>query len=402
MSGAPDSVGGATADYTEFTSMSYQSIDRLQNALTESVFHYAKDRKKAAGRALGTIVEVITFYLLKSWGFEQSLSIERPLPEFGNPEITHNVEYSLHPILAEFDLSLKREKLPIRSAHLFSELPATAFKLEDFRITGNTLLTTKEALRNSCVIATSDDSHLVATLKTQDFFTAPLIAVVEQFRRPYALFECKRVGIEEGRKKGPQTIEKAKQGAYVARSVSSLHKVRMLSGELRGIIHLPDETIYSLPYEKLIAEVIGSQDKDVLAHFVMTVGVVSNHGNWFTSENHNKELKVLAQSYDWLLFLTDAGLAEFITDLLLSPVPELAAARNAFLSSYSAEKKVNSFTKISMDYKADRVLEAYFIRNAQRILDWFNIITPKHHTAAELRSQLSSLRDKNWKAIHRP
>ena len=43
---------------------------------------------------------------------------------------------------------------------------------------------------------------------------------------------------------------------------------------------------------------------------------MSNHGNWFTSGNQNKEMKVLAQSYDWLLFLTDDGLAQFITDLL--------------------------------------------------------------------------------------
>jgi hypothetical protein len=50
-------------------------------------------------------------------------------------------------------------------------------------------------------------------------------------------------------------------------------------------------------------EVIYSNDKELLRRFILTVGVVSNHGNWFTSENPNKELKVLAQSYDWLLFL---------------------------------------------------------------------------------------------------
>ena len=50
------------------------------------------------------------------------------------------------------------------------------------------------------------------------------------------MFECKRVGVEEGNKKGPQTIEKAKQGAYVARTVSSLQKIRIDSGELHGVI----------------------------------------------------------------------------------------------------------------------------------------------------------------------
>ena len=87
--------------------MSYGSVDQLQKALTKNVFHYAKDSKKAAGRALGTIVEIITFYLLKSWGLNNCISIEKKIPEYGNPDITHNVEYSLHPILRNMKLRLK-------------------------------------------------------------------------------------------------------------------------------------------------------------------------------------------------------------------------------------------------------------------------------------------------------
>ena len=85
--------------------MSYQSVDQLQKVLTQKVFHYAKDSKKAAGRALGTLVEIMTFYALKSWGLEHSIAIERPLPEFANDEITHNVEYS-SPVL----LSIKPQR----------------------------------------------------------------------------------------------------------------------------------------------------------------------------------------------------------------------------------------------------------------------------------------------------
>src|ERR1017187_9464955 len=76
---------------------SYPSVDQLQKVLTKEVFHYAKDSKKAAGRALGTLVEIIAFYSIKSWGLERNVAIERPLPEFANEDITHNVEYSLHP-----------------------------------------------------------------------------------------------------------------------------------------------------------------------------------------------------------------------------------------------------------------------------------------------------------------
>ena len=42
--------------------MPYESIDALQRALTRDVFHYAKDAKKAAGRALGTLVESIDVF----------------------------------------------------------------------------------------------------------------------------------------------------------------------------------------------------------------------------------------------------------------------------------------------------------------------------------------------------
>ncbi len=54
--------------------MPFQSVDSLQKMLTKDVFHYAKDSKKAAGRALGTLVEIITFYLLKAWGSTPMLS----------------------------------------------------------------------------------------------------------------------------------------------------------------------------------------------------------------------------------------------------------------------------------------------------------------------------------------
>jgi hypothetical protein len=226
-----------------------------------------------------------------------------------------------------------------------------------------------------------------------------MVTVTEQWGKPYAMFECKRVGVEEGMRKGPQTIEKAKQGAYVAKSVSSLHKLRMSSGELRGLIYLPDGTPYSKGYLELLEEIIGSDSQDLLRDFVMTVGVVSNHGNWFTSEDHNKELKVLAQSYDWLLFLTDEGLSQFITELLLSPTPQLEHARAAFLKSYAAGKTKNQFTKVSMEYQADQVLQGYFRENAERIDNWFNVITPEG-SLGNLRTELSRLRSKNWRGIH--
>ena len=102
--------------------MSYPSVDGLQKALTREVFHYAKDAKKAAGRALGTLVEIITFYALKSWGLERYVAIERSLPEFANDDITHNVEYSLHPSTPLAQIEFSRDALPITARKIANEI----------------------------------------------------------------------------------------------------------------------------------------------------------------------------------------------------------------------------------------------------------------------------------------
>ncbi len=379
--------------------MAYESVDRLQNVLAKEVFHYATDAKKAAGRALGTLVEIITFYMLKSWGFEHSIAIERRVPEYGNPEVTHNVEYSLHPILGEESLTMDEPRFPITSARILARLREIRIPDIDRLWTSNKLLTESGILRNSCTLGRGSRALLVATLDSTTG-GALRITVVEQFSRPYAIVECKRVGVEEGMKKGPQTIEKAKQGAYVARSVSSLHKFRTASGERRGLIYKSGDVPYSRSYADLVAEIMSSEDPELLRGFILTIGVVSNHGNWFTSNDHNKEIKVLEQSYDWLLFLTDQGLAEFITELLLEPKPLLQAAKEAFLISYGAGKKKNRFTKVQMDYRADQVLQTYFRENSLRVGGWFNVIGPPNLPMSALQSQLSALREKNWREVH--
>jgi hypothetical protein len=129
------------------------------------------------------------------------------------------------------------------------------------------------------------------------------------------------------------------------------------------------------------------------------VGVVSNHGNWFTGEDHNKELKVLAQSYDWLLFLTDQGLAEFVSELLLNPTPELTDARRAFLQSYGPAASGNRFTKVRIDLRADVVLRHYFTARANKIETWFNIIAPQGGSLKNLWGELKILNGKDWRQI---
>jgi hypothetical protein len=378
--------------------MAYESVDKLQKALAETVFIYADDKKKAAGRALGTLIEIITFYLLKTWGLGPSVAIERGLEEYKNPGITHNVEYSLHPVKFIERLEIEKPSLPITPAKIYKTFGDQLQHLQGFEKKGHALLSSSGILRNACVLGEADDVILVGLVNLLKGEALEL-DLVGQFRTPYTMFECKRVGVEEGNKKGPQTIEKAKQGAYVARTVSSLQKIRTHTGELYGVIPKKDGTLYSKPYAKLLDEVVRSKDPELLRHFILTVGVVSNHGNWFTSDNPNKELRVLAQSYDWLLFLTDDGLAEFIADILQSAAPAVAPAKDAFLASYSATKKENRFTKVQMALDADKVLQDYFAKNIWRIEKCFNIISPKNNSIGQLKSQIDVLSKKDWQNI---
>lgn len=203
-------------------------------------------------------------------------------------------------------------------------------------------------------------------------------------------------------RKGPQTIEKAKQGAYVARSVSSLQKFRLADGRLQGVIDLGGGNLRTGEYAPLLREVIDGDAPEPLRNFILTVGVVSNHGNWFTAEDHNKELRVLAHSYDWLLFLTDLGLCQFIEKLLLKPVADLRPARDAFLASYPKTTGGSQFTKVTMGVDADLALKRYFKLHELEVESWFNVIGPRGGALRQLREDLVKLVGKDWKGIRQP
>lgn len=377
--------------------MPYESVEQLQQALTGSIFGYAKDAKKAAGRALGTIVEIITFYLLESWGLGSAVAIERRIPEFGNREITHNIEYSLHPVFAEFVVRMDAAGQSLTAYNVLKRLAAQG-EFSQFNRLSNTLLTKDGIVRNACTLACNVDSCLVASIieRTQHSF---VLSITQQSIKPYAILECKRVGVEEGTKKGPQTIEKAKQGAYVARSVSSLQKVRLENGELYGVVYQNGVVRHSAPYRELFEFIIKANDPQLLRHFVLTAGIVSNHGNWFTGDDHNKELKVLAQSYDWLIFLTDEGITQFIEDVILSPSSEYRGIQSAFIASYAPNKTKNQFTKVQINIEAHEQLIRYFSANADRISGWFNVIAPYGGTLTHLRTDIEILKNKPWGEI---
>ena len=378
--------------------MPYASIDSLQRELASNVFHYTSDSKKAAGRALGTLVEIITFYLIKSWGLEKNVAIERRLPEYANPGITHNVEFSFHPSTELGVFAATESDLPLTAKKIHKLLGSPEWANDAFK--SNQLVSKNNILRNGCTIHENSDRIIIARLAGSTSGTYQF-SIHDLNPHPFGVVECKRVGVEEGNKKGPQTIEKAKQGAYVARTVSSLQKVRMNNGEMYGVLHLETGELRYEPYRGFLQTVVQSDEKSLLGGFIFTVGVVSNHGNWFTAEDHNKELQVLANSYDWLVFLTDAGLCEFVQSLIINPDEEFLPIKNAFHASYNKNKKGNQFTKVKIALEADSALRSYFSKNICKAEGWFNVIGPTGSNISGLRNQMNALSSKNWEAILR-
>ena len=335
------------------------------------------------------MVELVTFYTLRAWGLRDHIVIERQVPEFANLSILHNVEFSLHRVIVKHGIQATSMSLPLTTAKLKGEVPC----LQQATLKTTQLLTMNRVKRNACVIRDDSAGIMVANLDNfQESSQRITLCLLET--SSFAIFECKRVGVEEGMRKGPQTIEKAKQGAYVARTVSSLQKVRLRNGHFQGLVEREDGTLRSGPCLDLLRELINSPEIPP-SGFILTVGVVSNHGNWFTSQDPSKEIRVLAQSYDWLLFLTDAGLSNFIDKLLLSPTPELAPVRDTFLASYSGKSGANRFTKVRIGTDADAAIWNYFTSHEAEVESWFNVISPSDGSIGELRADLQKLANKS-------
>ena len=71
----------------------------------------------------------------------------------------------------------------------------------------------------------------------------------------------------------------------------------------------------------------------------------------------------------------------------------------AFLASYTGDRGGNRFTKVRIDLAADEALRRYFQVHESDVETWYNVIAPKGRNLGQLRSDLRSLADKDWKGI---
>ncbi len=369
--------------------MSYPSIDALQKKLAEEIFGDRKDIKKASGRALGTLLELISYYLLQEWELTNNVIIELKIPEFGNDDITHNVEFAMHPIKSVEEPEIEYGE-STTSSGFRKQNPEFKNKFDNYDLKYKSLLSKDLVQRNNCVLGEKDSGKLMLNFFKEKSY------LVELSQMPFAMVECKRVGVEEGNKKGPTTIEKAKQGAYVAKSVSALQKVRSRKGELLGFYETNEGEISFLNFKEELDRLVYEATPEEMKGFVLTIGIVSNHGNWYSEEKLNKELLVLKDSYDWLLFFKDESMVEFVQDTIIDPKEaEYEAIKKAFEDSYNKDIKGNKLTKVNLYRDAHLALTNYFAKNITHIEEnWFNVITPSASKTIDLKNILTHLKKK--------
>lgn len=159
--------------------------------MAQGIFSHTGDAKKAAGRALGTLIELITFYMLRDWGLETDMAIEIGLPEYGNAKVTHNVEFTLHPTMDLGSVELAsipgKNAVPVR--HVLAELRKSGRINPDFMERKSTQIRdSKGILRHAIRLGECSTGQRVVAyfIGNENTFRISMHDL-----HPYAMFECK-------------------------------------------------------------------------------------------------------------------------------------------------------------------------------------------------------------------
>ena len=182
--------------------MSYESIDSIQEALAGKEFANRKDAKKTAGRALGTVLEIITFYLLKDYGLEHNIAIERALSEYANPTVGHNVEFTLHSATELATMPYHGDNRVARASERTDFESATNKLLSKDAQAKNKRPFSGNSIRNAATIY--DDTmnpRFPSIINAYPDTSDDTIGIYRLAGQPFAMIECKRVGVEKGMKK---------------------------------------------------------------------------------------------------------------------------------------------------------------------------------------------------------
>lgn len=206
---------------------------------------------------------------------------------------------------------------------------------------------------------------------------------------PVMFIECKRVGLEEGTTTGPQTIEKAKQAAYVALKSSKLQKI-VHEGQFLGVLADNDSLEYDT-YEQLWNRLLEEENPEKLKGVTRSVLFVSDHGNWFPGGEEGKDIKILKGGFDWVIWVKDDGLIQLIQDLLIDD----ESVKNAFTKSYDPDRSGQSLlTKGRIEKEARDSIFSYVDNHRDTIIEeWFEVLESENKTFNDLIEETNKLLD---------
>jgi len=368
------------------TDRSFGAIDEAQMALANEIFDSRESPKKAAGRAIGTLQEILAYSVLHHYELDSRTYLEYPLPEQGLEEVTHEVEFSIHPKVGERGAEISGRK---HENATLSDLDASSlYDSKANRLKKPTLVHHDDdgwdRIRTNPGLLKQDD------LKNWEYDSIPIAyynngnkKIVLLDPQPIGFIECKRVGLEEGTTSGPQTIEKAKQATLVAFRTSRLQKIITSDGK-KGLL-IDDDHVEVGNFEELWEDTLSEGDPEELRGVVRSVLFFSNHGNWYPQDNEGKGVKMIKSSFDWAVWVEDEGLIELIEFVLND-----TDMRNAF--NLHVESSETILTKSKFESDARESMLEFVSSNWDRISeDWFTVLEPEGKSIEDLMDEFRTV-----------
>lgn len=116
------------------------------------------------------------------------------MPEYGNCEITHNVEFTLHRVLSKQECDIITPLTYKKASQLLN------LELQEQKI--GTFIDRNGILKNSAVLGNTNNALVLCNL----IGTKLQLSFIQE--QACAMFECKRVGVEEGQKKDHKQLKR--------------------------------------------------------------------------------------------------------------------------------------------------------------------------------------------------
>lgn len=371
----------------------YDQMRNIQVALSDLV-----GGQKTAGRRLGMILEIMTFLFFQSQGLASSMRKGNQLPSFAI-DATHETDFSFHPVLQsttqiftnqQQQVGVSRQPVPSRQFPISEQLslldPDSLIPIMKDKIIQNSnvnplaVIAVPEGDRKDSGNPSGQKICSNITSLSSETGTRCDVSINRLANSAYAKVECKRVGIELTADSAPQTIEKAKQGAYAADHASSFQSIYTRGGEKLGV--MLGDRIRVGPYDQLRNQIINGEIPGMLEGYCSTLFVFSEPSNWQTSNGvWKKDLEVLRASFDWVMYLEDEAFIHFCENFHLA---------DSEGGDNSVRNWIHDNAKLSqIPWNAYNELMEYVRENPPA--EWFAVHTPEEGNTTLLIEEMEAL-----------